>query len=73
MEKDGEIRETFRVRARDRGAIEALMHHLRRGGVKAHLTSLEPSDGRHMARFYKVYQKGTKDLRRKLKGYGFYD
>jgi putative ATP-dependent DNA ligase len=73
MEKDGEIRESFRVRVRDREAVEALMHHLQRGGVKAHLTSVEPSDGRQTARFYKVYQKGTKDLRKKLKGYGFFD
>lgn len=73
MEKNGEIRESFRVRVRDREALEALMRHLQRGGVKAHLTSMEPSDGGQTARFYKVYQKGTKDMRRKLKGYGFYD
>jgi putative ATP-dependent DNA ligase len=73
IEGGGEMRETFRVRVRDREALETLLHHLHRGGVKAHLTSVEPVDGYHLARFYKVYQKGTKDLRRKLKGYGFFD
>ena len=67
------IKEFFTIRVNRKETIDALMRHLRRTGMSVHLVSVEKKEGRFVVVFYRIFQKGTKDLRRKLRGYGFYD
>ncbi len=73
IEGGGSIRERFRVRVRKKETIEELIHHLKRAGVEAHLVSVEKSGEYLKAEFYRLYRKGTKELRRRLQGRGFFD
>ncbi len=70
---DNPITETFRVRVNRPETADLLIEHLRKTGTRPRLLSLEKKGSKYLLTFTKTYQKGTKDLRRKLKGYGFYD
>lgn len=67
------IKEHFQIRVRNRFTVEELLNHLRMAGVKVRFVSIEKVDDYYLAKFYRVFHKGTKDLRRKLKGFGFFD
>ncbi len=67
------IKEFFTVRVNREETVDALMRHLRTTGVSAHLLSVERKGGRFVARFYRTFPEATKELRRRLRGYGFYD
>lgn len=74
IERGGSIAEDFQVRLRERRTAGELLRHLREAGVRAELVSLEPmEDGYWRARFRRLFTKGTRGLRRSLKGYGFLD
>ncbi|NOZ25500.1 MAG: RNA ligase [Nitrospirae bacterium] len=67
------IKEFFTVYVNRRETLEGLMRHLRRAGVNADLVSVEKAGERYRGVFYRTFPKGTRELRRKIRGYGFYD
>ena len=67
------IKEFFTVRVNRKETMDALMLHLGRAGVSLHLVSIERAGTRYRCVFYRTFPKGTKDLRRKLRGHAFYD
>lgn len=73
IDEGGDLRESFEVLVRRRETVERLMGHLGRDGVRTNLVSVEPEDGFHRARFHKIYLKGTRELKRRLGGHGFFD
>ncbi len=68
-----QIREFFRIRVNKKETIDHLLQHLHRAGISARVVSVERIENRYVATFYRVYPKGTKILRQRLKGHGFYD
>ncbi len=67
------IRELFTVRVNSRETLDALMLHLKHAGVNAHLVSVEKDGKMFKGAFYRTFLKGTRELRRKIRGHGFYD
>ncbi|NOY39530.1 MAG: RNA ligase [Nitrospirae bacterium] len=67
------IKEFFTVRVNRKETMDALMLHLTKTGVNVHLVSIEREGSRYKGVFYRTFPKGTKELRRKLRGHGFYD
>ncbi|MDI6801021.1 MAG: RNA ligase [Thermodesulfovibrionales bacterium] len=67
------IKETFDIRVNNRKTIDDLMHHLNRSDIRTQLISVEKTGKYHRARFHRIYIKGTKELRHRLTGYGFFD
>jgi putative ATP-dependent DNA ligase len=73
VQEGGSLREDFTIRVNRAETVEALIRHLRHTGVGVLLKSLEPQGDKWVARFQRVFQKGTRELRRRLRGHGFYD
>jgi putative ATP-dependent DNA ligase len=73
LEGGGDLRESFQVLVRRRETVDSLIGHLGRDGVRTSLVSVEPEGGYQRARFHKIYAKGTRQLRRRLRGHGFFD
>lgn len=74
IEGGGSVTESFRIRVRERATVDALLEHIHRAGVRTNLISVErDQDGYHRARFQRIFQKGTRAHRRRLKGHGFFD
>jgi putative ATP-dependent DNA ligase len=73
MEEGGEVKESFRIRVKERETVDALMGHLRHAGVRAEISRLEEAEGRLSAVFRRTYKNGTRRFRRMLRGHGFYD
>lgn len=73
IDEGDSIKEFFQIRVKNRDTVEGLLSHLRMAGVRVQSVSIEKINGYYRARFYRVFHKGTKDLRRKLKGFGFFD
>jgi len=67
------IKEFFTVRVNRRETLDALVLHLKRAGVSARMVSVEKAGERYRGVFYRTFPKGTRELRRKIRGYGFYD
>ncbi len=67
------IKEFFTVRVKRKETMDALMQHLGRTGVSVHPVSIERAGDRYKCVFYRTFPKGTRELRRKLRGHGFYD
>lgn len=49
------------------------MEHLKRSGVKTRLLSVEKIGSFYNVRFQRIYSEGTKEIRQRLKGHGFFD
>ncbi|GAB4390396.1 MAG: RNA ligase [Thermodesulfovibrionales bacterium] len=74
IEGGGGVAETFSVRVRDRSTVDALLQHIHRAGLRTSLISVERDErGYHRARFQRLFDKGTKAHRRRLRGHGFFD
>ncbi|MGB9715404.1 MAG: RNA ligase [Thermodesulfovibrionales bacterium] len=69
----GDIKESFQIRVRNKDTVTDLMKHLKRSGVKTRLLSVEKTDSYYSARFQRIYTEGTKEIRERLKGHGFFD
>ncbi|BCB97177.1 RNA ligase [Dissulfurispira thermophila] len=67
------IKEFFNVKVRNKNTVDKLIQHLNRSGVRTHLASVEKSGDYYKVKFYKIYIKGTKELRHRLMGKGFFD
>lgn len=74
IEKGGSLIENFEVNIReDKEVIYELIDHFNKADVNSKLLSIEKNNNLYKARFQKIYTKGTKELRRKLNGHGFFD
>ncbi len=73
IEKGGSLTENFQVNMRDKEVIYELIEHFKRSDVNSRLLSIEKTNDLYKAKFQKIYIKGTKEIRRKLNGYGFFD
>jgi len=71
--KGGSIMEKFSIRVNSEETVRLIMEHLKKTGTKAEISSVERSEDRWKVSFYKIFQKGTKVLRKGLTGHGFYD
>jgi len=69
----GSLRESFEIKVRNKNTIYELLGHLSRSGVLTHLISIEKTDGYYRAKFHRIYIKGTRELRHRLMGRGFFD
>ncbi|NWF52451.1 MAG: RNA ligase [Nitrospirae bacterium] len=69
----GDIREFFEIKVRNEDAITSLMEHLKRSGIKTKLLSSERIDNFYSAKFQRIYTEGTKEIRQRLMGHGFFD
>lgn len=67
------IKEFFDVRVRNKNTVDELIQHLNRSGVRTQLVSVEKSGDYYRAKFYRIYIKGTRELRHRLMGKGFFD
>lgn len=71
---DGEsVKEFFDVRVRNKNTVDELIQHLNRSGVRTQLVSVEKSGDHYRAKFHRIYIKGTRELRHRLMGKGFFD
>ncbi len=73
IETGESIKEFFTVRVNREETMDSLLQQLRKAGVNVHLVSGEKVGGKHRFTFCRTFPKGTRELRRKLKGHGFYD
>jgi len=73
VEDNENIKESFHIKVRSKNTVYELMEHLRRYGVTSKLLSIEKMDDYYITKFSRIYTKGTKEIRRKLTGHGFYD
>ncbi len=73
VKRDEQIKEFFRIRVNSKDTADALIRHLRRMDVNARLVSIERAGKHYLATFYRVYHRGARLLRKRLKGHGFYD
>jgi putative ATP-dependent DNA ligase len=69
----GDIKESFDIKVRNENTINSLMKHLKKSGIKTKLISIERIDNFYRAKFQRIYTEGTKEMRQRLKGYGFFD
>ncbi|MBI4824119.1 MAG: RNA ligase [Nitrospirae bacterium] len=73
LDEGGQVREFFSIRVRRKETVDALLLHLKTVGVRAHLMSMEAIGEYYKARFYRVFDRATKELRDRLRGHGFFD
>jgi putative ATP-dependent DNA ligase len=73
IEKGDSVKEYFKVKLRNKESIDKLISHLNRSGVKTQLMSVEKSGDYYNAKFYRIYLKGSRELRQRLMGKGFFD
>ncbi len=73
IEGGGSVKEIFNITVRNKNTIDELIQHLNRSGVRSQLVSVEKSGDYYKARFHRIYIKGTRELRQKLMGRGFFD
>ncbi|GAB4419029.1 MAG: RNA ligase [Thermodesulfovibrionales bacterium] len=69
----GSIRESFEIKVRNKNTVYELLRHLSRSGVLTQLISIERIDDYYRARFHRIYINGTRELRHRLMGRGFFD
>lgn len=69
----GSIRESFEIKVKDKKTVYELLNHLSRSGVLTQLISVERMGDYHRAKFNRIYIKGTRELRHRLMGRGFFD
>ena len=69
----GNIRESFLIKAKSKDALDDLLHHLHRSGISTKLLSLEKNGDYYRVKFHRIYTKGTREIRRRLMGHGFFD
>jgi putative ATP-dependent DNA ligase len=73
VSEGGAVRESFQIKARNKNTVYDLMAHLKRSGVSTKLLSIEKVDDYYRTKFHRIYTEGTRDLRHKLMGHGFFD
>jgi len=73
VEDGGNVRESFEVNMRNKDTIYELMEHLKRSGVNTKVLSIEKVDHFHRTKFHRIYTEGTREIRHKLMGHGFFD
>ncbi|MEW6569779.1 MAG: RNA ligase [Nitrospirota bacterium] len=73
VDKGGNVTEDFQINVKDEQVVYELMNHFNRLGIISKLFSVEKTNKYYVARFQKIYTKGSKDIRRKLNGHGFFD
>jgi len=71
--KGENVKEFFDIKVRNKKTVDDLMQHLNRSGVRIQLFSVEKSGDYFKAKFYRIYTKGTRELRHRLMGKGFFD
>lgn len=69
----GNVRESFEINVRNKNTVYALMEHLKRSGVSTKLLSIEKVDHFYRTKFHRIYTEGTREIRHKLMGHGFFD
>lgn len=69
----GNVRESFHVKVRNKNTIYDLMEHLKRSGVSTKLLSIEKVDDYYRTKFHRIYTEGTREIRHRLTGHGFFD
>lgn len=69
----GNVRESFEINMRSKNTIYELMEHLKRSGVSTKLLSIEKIDDYYRTKFHRIYTEGTREIRHKLMGHGFFD
>ncbi len=67
------IKEFFRIRVNKRETIERLLLHLKKMGISAKVVSIERRADKYAVTFYRSFPRGSRTLRRALRGYGIYD
>ncbi len=73
VKKGEKIKEYFRIRVNKKETIDRMLRHLKKTGITAQIVSVNQEDGKFVVTFYRTFPKGTKILKRALKGYGIYD
>lgn len=73
IQKGESIKEHFDIKAKNKESIKRLIEHLNRSGIRTQLTSIEKEDDYYRARFQRLYLKGSRELRQRLMGKGFFD
>jgi ATP-dependent RNA circularization protein (DNA/RNA ligase family) len=58
---------------RSKNTIYELIEHLKRSGVSTKLLSIEKIDDYYRTKFHRIYTEGTREIRHKLMGHGFFD
>lgn len=67
------VKEFFDVKVRSKNTVDELIQHLNRSGVRTQLISVEKSGDYYRTKFHRIYIKGTRELRHRLMGKGFFD
>jgi putative ATP-dependent DNA ligase len=69
----GNVRESFEINVISKNTIYELMEHLKRSGVSTKLLSIEKVDHFYKTKFHRIYTEGTREIRHRLMGHGFFD
>ncbi|MEW6161764.1 MAG: RNA ligase [Nitrospirota bacterium] len=69
----GNVRESFQIKIRNKNTTYELMEHLNRSGVSTKLLSVEKTDDYYSSKFHRIYTRGTREIRHRLMGHGFFD
>lgn len=69
----GNVRESFEINARSKNTIFELIEHLNRSGVSTKILSIEKIGDYYKTKFQRIYTEGTREIRHKLMGHGFFD
>ncbi len=69
----GNVRESFEINARSKNTIYELIEHLKRSGVSTKILSIEKIGDYYKTKFQRIYTEGTREIRHKLMGHGFFD
>lgn len=73
IQRGENVKEQFNIKVRKKESINRLIEHLNRSGIRTQLTSIEKSDNYYRAKFQRLYLKGTREMRQRLLGKGFFD
>lgn len=69
----GSVKESFQIKVRNKNTITELMDHLKRSGVNTKILSIEKINNYYSTKFHRIYTEGTKEIRQRLMGHGFFD
>ncbi len=68
-----EVKELFEIKVKNKNTIDELLRLINRSDVRAQLISIEKQGDYFKARFCRIYINGTRQIRHKLAGHGFFD
>lgn len=73
IQRGNSVTEIFNIKIKNKETINWLIEHLNRAGIRTQLISVEKSGDYYKAKFQRLYLRGSRELKQRLMGKGFFD